>query len=120
MGTAIRFLARLILVVEVVLGVLFWTGHGSSLVLVHIAIGVLLVLALWAAALLARQRGAPIPLLWLAFLWGLLLPVFGLTQTQIAVGGGHWVVQVLHLAAGVIAVGLVEMLTRMGVRPQSP
>lgn len=105
-----RMAARLIAVVEVVLGVLFWTGHADSLVIVHIAIGLLLVLDLWAAVALGLRAGAPVGLAVVALVWSLAMPAFGLIQTNLLPGSAHAVIQVLHLLVGLAAVGLVEAL----------
>jgi hypothetical protein len=102
--------ARLIAVVQVVLGVLFWTGHANSLVNVHIAIGVLLVVDLWIAVALGLRAGAPIGLAALALAWSVGMPIFGLTKANLLPGSAHVVIQVVHLVVGLVAVGLVEGL----------
>ena len=107
-----QILARLILVIQVVLGVLFWTGNAGSLVIVHIAVGLILVLDLWAAIALGLRAGAPLGLAALALVWSIGMPVFGLIQTGLLPGSAHVVIQVLHLLVGVAAVGLVEALAR--------
>ena len=48
----------------------------------------------------------------LAFAWGALTIVFGLTQEQILPDTGHWVVQILHLLVGIGAVGQAENIGR--------
>jgi hypothetical protein len=47
-----------------------------------------------------------------ALLWGAVVPVFGMTQTQILPGSFHWIVQVLHLVVGLAALALAETLAR--------
>jgi hypothetical protein len=112
-----RIVARSIAAVQVVLGVLVWTGHADSLVNVHIAIGVLLVIDLWAAVALGLRAGAPIGLAVLAVVWSFGMPLFGLAQTNLLPGAAHPVIQVLHLIVGLAAVGLVEALAaRSGSR----
>jgi hypothetical protein len=104
-------LVRLAAVILIVLGVLFWTGHASSLVPLHILIGLVLVLALWALAVIALQSGVRPALPALAIVWGLIVVIFGLAQTNLLTGDAHWVVQVLHLLIGLVAVGFAEMLS---------
>ena len=112
-----QIVARVIAVVQVGLGIFVWTGHGDSLIPVHIAVGLLLVLDLWAAVALGLRSGAPIGLAVVALVWSVGMPVFGLVQANILTGDIHVAVQVLHLAIGLIAVGLVEGLARSSRRP---
>lgn len=109
---ATRLVARAIAAVEVTLGVLFWTGHADSLVPVHIAVGLLLVLDLWIAVGLGLSAGAPVGLAALALAWSLGMPAFGLLQGGLLPGAAHVVIQVVHLLVGLAAVGLVEALAR--------
>lgn len=114
---ATQIVARVIAVVQVALGILVWTGHGDSLIPVHIAVGLLLVADLWAAVVLGLRSGAPIGLAVLALVWSVGMPVFGLVQANVLTGDIHVVVEVLHLAVGLAAVGLVEGLARTSRRP---
>jgi hypothetical protein len=114
-----RMAARAILVIQVVLGVLFWTGHADSLVNVHIAVGLLLVLDLWAAVVLGLRAGAPAGLAVVALIWSVGMPAFGLIQTNLLPGSAHVVIQVLHLFVGFAAVGLVEGLANTSGRKQA-
>ena len=107
---ATQIVARVIVVVQVTLGILVWTGHGDSLIPLHIAVGLLLVVDLWAAAVLGLRAAAPIGLVVLALVWSVGMPVFGLVQTNLLPGGAHVAVQLLHLVVGLAAVGLVENL----------
>ena len=111
-ATIAQMTIRVAFVVLIVLGVLFWTGRADSLIPLHQLLGFVLVLSLWTLAILAARSGVPMGLVVIAFLWGLLLPVFGLTQTRILPGSFHWIVQVLHLLVGLAAVGQAENLAR--------
>lgn len=104
--------ARAIAVVQVILGIFVWTGHGDSLIPLHIAVGLLLVIDLWAAVALGLRAGAPIGLAILALVWSVGMPVFGLFHTSLLPGDTHVVISVLHLVVGLAAVGLVEALAR--------
>jgi hypothetical protein len=96
----------------IVLGLLFWTGNALTLIPVHMLLGILLVLSLWTLAvmsLLARvSPGAAV----VALVWGLAVPVLGLTQTALLPGGLHWLVQLLHLLLGLGAIAQAESLAR--------
>jgi len=106
-------------VVLLVLGVIFWTGNLDSLHLVHILLGLLLVLGLWTLALLAARARVAIGLAVLGFAWGVIATVLGLTQINLIVGGGHWVIQVIHLLIGVGAIGIAELLA-MRIKSAAP
>ena len=106
-------------VVLLVLGVIFWTGNLDSLHLVHILLGLLLVLGLWTLALLAARARVAIGLAVLGFAWGVIAMVLGLTQINLIVGGGHWVIQVIHLLVGVGAIGIAELLA-MRIKSAAP
>jgi hypothetical protein len=109
---ATQIVARIVVVVQVILGIIVWTGHGDSLIPVHIAVGLLLVVDLWVAVALGLRAGAPVGLAALALLWSVGMPVFGLVQANLVPGDLHVVIEVLHLIVGFIAVGLVEALAR--------
>ena len=95
---------------QLVLGALFWTGHAYALLPVHIISGAVIVLTLWTVALLAiivqTRRG----LASFGLVWGLALPAFGMQQATILVGPMHWIVRVLHLLMGLIAMALAGTL----------
>jgi hypothetical protein len=113
MSTALRALQmtiRLDALVLLVLGVLFWTDNALSLIPLHMLLGLLLVLLLWAMAGLAATRQAPIGLVAGAVVWGLITLWLGLTQTSLLPGSMHWIIEVLHLLVGIGAVGLAEAL----------
>lgn len=93
-----------------VLGILLWTGRASQLLPVHIVLGIVLVLALWLQAALAARVGAPVGLVAFAFAWGAIMGAFGMTQANILPGPYHWVIRVLHLLVGMVAMRLVGLL----------
>ena len=108
--TTAQMLVRASFVVQLVLGGLFWTGNALDLVPLHQTIGFLLVFGLWTLAGLAARAGVRPPLVALAAVWGLIVPILGLTQTNLLVGSAHWLIEVLHLLVGVGAIGLAENL----------
>jgi hypothetical protein len=124
-STVVRILIRACAVVLLVLGLLFWTGNAHSLVPLHQLTGFVLVLALWTQAGLAARAGVSVGLVAVAAVWGLVVPILGMTQTELLPGGAHWLIQVLHLLVGLTAVGLAETLaTRVqavtsATRPQT-
>ena len=108
--TTAQMLVRATGVVQLVLGGLFWTGNALDLVPLHQTVGFLLVFGLWTLAALAARAGVRPPLVALAAVWGLIVPILGLTQTRLLVGSAHWLIEVLHLLVGVGAIGLAEGL----------
>ena len=105
-----QMVARACFLVLLVLGALLWTGRADSLRGLHVATGVLLVLALWTIAGAALVRGVSRGPAAGAAVWGIVTVVFGLTQESVLPGGSHWAAQVAHLLVGVIAIGLAEMI----------
>ncbi len=94
----------------IVLGLLIWTGNFAGLIPFHMLIGIVLVVALWVLAYQGLRAGVSRGLVAVAVVVGLVLPIFGVNQQQILPGDGHVVVQVAHLALGLVAIGLGEAL----------
>lgn len=109
-ATALRIFVGLDGLVLIALGLLFWTGNADPLIPVHMLLGIALVLALWVLAVLAAVAGVNFGLVALAFVWGLVVPALGLTQERLLPGGAHWLIQVLHLLVGIIAIALAQIL----------
>src|SRR5919202_2732370 len=95
--TIAQWTVRIAGVLNLLLGLLFWTGDATNLVPVHMALGIVLVLALWVLAALSTQHGAPVGLAAAAAVIGLLAAWLGVAQDNLLPGSAHWVVQVLHL-----------------------
>ena len=108
--TGIQMGIRAAWLVQLVLGVLFWTGNALGLVDLHQLLGILLVLALWTQAVLAARTGVEPRLVAAAAIWGLIVPIVGLTQTDLLTGSLHWLIQVIHLLLGLGLIGLAEQL----------
>ena len=116
------WIVRLAGIVQLVVGVLFWTGRALGLVPFHMANGFLVVLGLWTLAVLAfvarTRRGLAV----FALLWGIALPAFGMAQMAILPGPSHWVIRTIHLVMGIAALGMVDALSRhiLASRRQDP
>lgn len=112
---------RLIGVVLIVFGFLFWTGHSYSLVPLHMRLGETLVLLLWILAILGMRAKLSPALTISALVWGLLVVLFGYTMGRLLPGRAHELIRVLHFLIGLIAIGLSEMLgarIKRAIRPQ--
>jgi hypothetical protein len=116
--TVARMLVRACGVLLIILGLLFWFGDAPrGLVPVHILLGIVLVLALWALAYFGARAGVSRGLVVAAVVWGLLTIWLGQAQDSLLPDPGmHWIVQVLHLIVGMGAIGLGEALAGRTVR----
>ena len=114
--TGIQMGIRAAWLVQLVLGVLFWTGNALGLVDLHQLLGILLVLALWTQAVLAARAGVEPRLVAAAAIWGLIVPIVGLTQRELFPGSAHWVIQVIHLLLGI---GLLAMAENLAARAKA-
>ena len=103
-------LVRVTGIIQLVVGLLFWTGNALSLIPLHMLLGVLLVLSLWLLAAVSAQVGVPIGMAAGAAVIGLITLILGLIQDSLVPGSTHWVIQVLHLVVGIAAVGSGEMI----------
>ena len=108
----LRILLRLSIVTQLVLGILFWTGHAYPLLPLHMAVGLVFVLSLWALTGLAAKRGAPLPAVLTGVVLGLAVLGLGGMQTQLLPGDYHWVIRVLHLLLGMGTMGFAESLAK--------
>lgn len=93
----------------IVLGLLHWFLDISYIGL-HIFFGSVVTASLLTAGIVALSRRRMRGLGVLAVALAPIVPIFGMTQMNILVGGFHWVVRVAHLLVGVAAVGLIERI----------
>ena len=108
--TGIQMFVRVAGVIQILLGLAFWTGNALGLVDLHQLLGILLVLALWTQAALADRAGVPAGMVAGAAVLGLLVVIVGLTQQNLLPGSAHWVIQVIHLLLGLGLLGLADNL----------
>ncbi len=110
--TVAQMLVRVCGLVQIALGILFWTGNALQVVPLHMLVGLLLVLSLWTLGFVAARAGVQPGLVVVVFLWGLLVVVLGVTQDQLLTNSAHWLIQVLHLLVGLAAIGQAEVLAQ--------
>lgn len=101
---------RVAVVVQLVLGIGFWTGRWPALVQAHMIIGVLYVLALWVIAIIAMRAHIMTGFAAFAIVWGLVVAGLGNAQTTIMVGDSHWIIRVVHLVVSLAAMPIAERL----------
>ncbi|HEY8597164.1 MAG TPA: hypothetical protein VIL85_01965 [Thermomicrobiales bacterium] len=111
-ATIVQAIMGLCGIAQITMGILFWTGNALDFVNLHMFLGLAIVLLLWTLAALGLRAGVPIGLAGLAFVWGLIVPAIGMAQAQILPGSLHWIVQVIHLLLGIVALGLGDTLAR--------
>lgn len=99
---------------QIVLGLLLWTGFGAAWLGLHMLNGILITLLLFAAAWFGVRAGASKGLVWFGVAWAVLLPVFGIMHPTLLAGALHWIIQVLHLVVGIVALGLIDRLAGAG------
>jgi hypothetical protein len=104
-------IVRIGVLVELALGILFWTGNADSFQIVHIIIGILVVLSLWTLGIAQGLQGGSFGLALATFVVGFLLALVGLFQARWLIGSNHWIIQIIHLLLGLSAIGLAEMIS---------
>lgn len=111
-ANVLRILVSAIGAVMIVLGLLFWTGNAFALLPLHMLLGIALVLMLWIIAVLALVARVNPVLALVTLIWGLIVPILGITQFQLLPGSLHWIIQTLHLLVGLVAIALANILAR--------
>lgn len=118
--TTCQLLIRGTGLLQILLGLLFWFGYARTLIPVHMLIGLVLVLSLWVLAVLAARSRVSLGFVALAIVWGVIVVLLGVTQTQLLPGAFHWVIQLVHLAVGLAAMGIGERLATMSLSNREP
>ena len=107
-----RVLVRVCGVIQIVLGILFWTNNALALIPVHMLNGMIIVLLLWLLAALAAFSGVSWRTIALSAVGGFVVIVLGFNQARILPGDLHLVIEVLHLLVGLAALGMADALAR--------
>jgi deazaflavin-dependent oxidoreductase (nitroreductase family) len=109
---ALRWVVRLAGLLQLVVGLAFWSGAVVQIVPLHILGGYLFTLAFLAIVVLAAFARVGLGPVLLGLVWVIVVPVIGVTQAMILNGPGdpHWIVRVVHLLVGVGAIGFADRL----------
>jgi hypothetical protein len=83
------------------------------------ALGAILVLALWALAVLAVRRGVTRGSAVMAVVVGAIVPVVGAYQSLVPQGGGWDILRIAHLIVGAVAIAQGETLTHAILHPRT-
>lgn len=101
---------RVTVLVNLILGIIFWTGNADNLQLLHIILGLIAVVSLFTIGIAQGLRGGSFGMALATFVVGFLLAFVGLFQTRWLTGSNHWIIQVIHLILGLAAIGLGERI----------
>jgi hypothetical protein len=101
---------RILGVILLVLGFMFWSGHNFDLIPVHMRLGEILVSLLWIIAAMGLRAGVKPGLVLGAMFYGLIVIAFAFRMGGLLPGGAHEVIRIVHFLFGLGAIGLVEMI----------
>ena len=101
---------------QVVVGVALWTGRWRQLTDAHVNAGILFVFLLWFLGATRLVKGPSRALAAVAIAWGAAVGYVGFTQLDMLVGDQHWMVRAAHLAIGLAAMPIAELLGRKASR----
>ena len=100
------------------LGLAFWSGYARSLTQLHMVLGLGLVLSVWVVSWIAWRKTGRVGLPLLGAACGIVSLPFGVAQAAILPGAFHWVVELAHLALGVIMIGVGSRLAAAVSHPR--
>ncbi|HWE53113.1 MAG TPA: hypothetical protein VG273_25200 [Bryobacteraceae bacterium] len=103
---AVRVLGLILLV----LGFMFWSGHSFEYVPLHMRLGEILVSLLWIIAAMGLRAGVKPGMVLGAMFYGLIVVAYAMRMTTFLPGSAHEVIRVVHFLFGLGAIGLVEMI----------
>jgi hypothetical protein len=103
---AVRVLGLILLV----LGFMFWSGRNFDLIPVHMRLGEILVSLLWIISAMGLRAGVKPGMVLGAMFYGLIVVAFAMRMGGFLPGGAHEVIRIVHLLFGLGAMGLVEMI----------
>jgi hypothetical protein len=116
----VQILTRLTWLIQLVTGLLFWFRVALPLIPLHMLDGLVFVILIWVMAGLAVRAGVDWRMAAFAAAWGVVVVVLGMTQNRLMPGSFHWVIQVIHLLAGVVGMGVTERMAAAIKRLQAP
>jgi hypothetical protein len=100
---------RVAVLLELILGVSLWVGRPLAPVLLHMALGLLIVALVWFLGLAqATVKNGSLGLTLATFGVGLALAILGLAQKAVP---GQPVLQVVHILLALATIGVGEMAT---------
>jgi hypothetical protein len=104
--SAIRVLGLILLV----FGFMFWSGHSLEMVPVHMRLGEILVSLLWILAAMGLRARVKPGLVLGAMLYGVIVVAFAMRMGTFLPGRAHEAIRVFHFLLGLGAIGLAESI----------
>jgi len=101
---------RILGVILLVLGFMFWSGHNFDLIPLHMRLGEILVSLLWIIAAMGLRAGVKPGMVLGAMFYGLIVVAYAMRMTTFLPGSSHEVIRVVHFLLGLGAIGMVEMI----------
>ena len=102
---------RIAALLALILGFIFWTSDTrGTLVPIHMLLGIIVTLTLLILGGVIMTVKGGLGLGIAAIVLAIIVPIIGLTQTQLLGGSLHWIIQVIHLLIGLAAIGMGEMI----------
>jgi hypothetical protein len=104
-------IVRLLAIINLILGIIYWTGNYPIPTMVHMGIGVLVVLGVWIISGLVARYGFGLAVA--GFVLGLVAMIYGASQSQmfIATGGNIGLIHLIklgHVILIFLVLGLAE------------
>ncbi|SRR5579883_2785891 len=100
---------RISALAALLIGLELWSGGGGALVPVHMALGIVAVVAVWSLGLMQLRRpGGSRGLASATLLLGVLLPVAGVGQLSFFGGSGQLIAQLVHVVLAFAVIGTGE------------
>jgi hypothetical protein len=119
--TISRMLVRITGVLLLILGLLIWVEKATNLIMIHMLLGLILVISMWVLAGVSTRAGVSIGLAASVAIAGLIVLVLGVTQQGLLPDPSvHWIVQIVHLVVGMLAVGSAEAIGGTLKRTRTP
>jgi len=106
----IQNVVRVLGLILLVLGFMFWSGRSLALVPVHMRIGEVLIGLLWILSGIGLREGVPLGLVLGGMFYGVIVLAFAFRMGTFLPGEAHEVIRVVHLLFGLGAIGMVEMI----------
>lgn len=110
----IQNVLRLLAVLLLVLGFMFWSHRGAQFVPLHMGSGVVLVVLLWTLSVMGLMAGVRPALVIAGLLWGILVLWWGFNMHGLFLsmfpGAKYEIARVFHFLIGLGAIGMGEVL----------
>ena len=115
---ALVWILRLVFLINLIQGLVLWSGHGYAYLSLHMCLGFLITFALLGLAIIGFVNRAGAALSLVSLVWAVLLPFIGIAQLRLLPGPNHWIIRVVSLRIGLGGMGRGESLAKRSRRPE--